>query len=127
MYAVIDIGGKQYRVEKGDDVIVDRLSLAEGKTVTLKPLLLGGGKRAVTSAELKGSRVKARVEEHLLGKKIMVFKYKPKTTYRRTRGHRSRLSRITIQSITAAPAKKKPEAAAKTENEEKAKKVEKAG
>ena len=102
MYAVIDLGGKQYRVEKGDEVVVDRLDLDEGKTLTLNPVLLGGGEKAVTAAELKGAKVKAKVEEHLLGKKIRVFKYKPKSGYRKMRGHRSRLSRVTIQSITAA-------------------------
>lgn len=126
MYAVIDTGGKQYRVEKGDDIIVDRLGLAEGKAVSFKPVLLGGGKSATTAAELKGARVKARVEEHLLGKKIRVFKYKPKKTYKRMRGHRSRLSRIRVQSITAASSRKKPEAAAKTEPEKKAEKRAKA-
>lgn len=109
MYAVIDIGGKQYRVKKGDEVIVDRLDLDEGKSVTFTPVLLGGQSKAVTPAELKGAKVKAKVEEHLLGDKIRVFKYKPKTTFRRTRGHRSRLSRLSIQSIAAAGAKKKAE------------------
>jgi large subunit ribosomal protein L21 len=100
MYAVIEIGGKQYKVKKGDEVVVDRLNLDEGKTMTLNAVLLGGEKKAVTPDELKGAKVKAKVEEHLLGKKIKVFKYKPKTGYRRMRGHRSRLSRICIQSIT---------------------------
>jgi len=105
MYAVIEIGGKQYKVEKGDEVVVDRLNLDEGKTITLNPVLLGGEKKAVTPDELKGAKVKAKVEEHLLGKKIRVFKYKPKTGYRRMRGHRSRLSRISIQSITVGKQK----------------------
>ena len=109
MYAVIDIGGKQYRVEKGDEVIVDRLDKDAGKTLTLKPVLIGGGKRAVTAAELKGARVRAKVEEHLLGKKVKVFKYKPKSTYKKMRGHRSRLSRVSIQSIATATPKKKAE------------------
>ncbi len=111
MYAVIDLGGKQYRVEKGDEVIVDRLDVDEGKSLTMKPVLLGGGKKAVTAAELKGAWVKAKVEEHLLGEKVRVFKYKPKRGYRNTRGHRSRLSRVTIQSI--ASGKKKAEQAEK--------------
>ncbi len=117
MYAVIDIGGKQYKVEKGDEVIVDRLDLAEGKSVTFNPVLLGGESKAVTPAELKGAKVKAKVEEHLLGDKIRVFKYKPKTTYRKTRGHRSRLSRLSIQSITAAGTKKKAEPKAEADND----------
>lgn len=105
MYAVIEMGGKQYKVEKGDEVVVDRLDVDEGKSVTLTPVLLSSRKKAATASELKGARVKARVEEHLLGKKIRVFKYKPKKGYRNTRGHRSRLSRISIQSITAGRSK----------------------
>ena len=119
MYAVVDLGGKQYKVEKGDEVIVDRLDVGEGKSLTMKPVLLGGGKKAVTAAELKGARVKAKVEEHLLGEKVRVFKYKPKRGYRNMRGHRSRLSRVTIQSITSGKKKaeqaEKPATAAKAE------------
>ncbi len=105
MYAVIDLGGKQYRVEKGDELVVDRLDQQEGDTLTLAPLLIGGEKRAVTAGELKGAKVKAKVGEHFLGEKVLVFKYKPKRGYRRRRGHRSRLSRITIEAITAGSAK----------------------
>lgn len=100
MYAVVDLGGKQYKVEQGDEIIVDRLDVDEGKTVSLVPVLLGGGQAAVTSDELSGVKVEAKVEEHLLGKKIRVFKYKAKTGYRKTRGHRSRLSKLSIQAIT---------------------------
>lgn len=116
MYAIIEMGGKQYRVEKGDEVIVDRLDVAEGKTLTVAPLLLGGGKKsAITAAELKGAKVKAKVEEHLLGEKIRVFKYKPKRGYKRARGHRSRLSRVSIQTITDGTKKAAPAAKAKKE------------
>lgn len=101
MYAIIEIGGKQYKVEKGDEVVVDRLHVDEGKTMQVKPILLGGKKKAVTADDLKGAKVKAKVVEHVLGDKVKVFKYKPKRGYKRMRGHRSRLSRITIQSITA--------------------------
>ena len=118
MYAVIELGGKQYKVEKGDEVIVDRLDLAEGKTLTMAPLLLGGKKKAVTAAELKGAKVKARVEEHLLGEKIRVFRYKPKRGYKKTQGYRSHLSRVSIQSITEA--KKKTASTAKAGKEDKA-------
>jgi large subunit ribosomal protein L21 len=118
MYAIIEIGGKQFKVEKGDEVVVDRLDLDEGKTMQVKPMLIGGKKKAVTADELKGAKVKAKVEEHLLGEKIKVFKYKPKRGYKRSKGHRSRLSRIKIQSITAGTKKAKP--AAKAEEETKA-------
>lgn len=115
MYAVIELGGKQYKVQQGDEVIVDRLDVAEGKTVSVAPMLLGGEKQAITAAELKGAKVKAKVEEHILGEKIRVFTYKPKRGFKKMKGHRSRLSRVSIQAITTA--KKKP---AKAEEPEKA-------
>ena len=111
MYAVVELGGKQYRVQEGDQVIVDRLDVAEGKTLTVTPMLLGGEKKAITAAELKGVKVKAKVEEHMLGEKVRVFTYKPKTGYKRMKGHRSRLSRVSIQSIAAARKKPTPKAA----------------
>lgn len=114
MYAVIEVGGKQYKVEQGDELLVDRMDVDEGKSVTLIPLLLGGGKQAVTAAELKGVKVKAKVEEHLLGDKIRVFTYKPKSGYKKMKGHRSRLSRVSIQSITTG-ARKKAEKAVESE------------
>lgn len=106
MYAVIELCGKQYKVAQGDEFLVDRLDVDEGKTLSLTPLLLGGETRAITAAELKGAKVKAKVEEHLLGDKIRVFKYKPKSGYRRTKGHRSRLSKVSIQTITGPGGKK---------------------
>lgn len=120
MYAVIELCGKQYKVSQGDVVLVDRLDLDEGKSMSLTPILLGGEQKAVTAAELKGAKVKARVEEHFLGKKIRVFKYKAKKGYRRTKGHRSRLSKVSITTITApgvkkAEAKAEPKAASKAE------------
>lgn len=113
MYAVIELGGKQYKVQQGDEVIVDRLDVGEGKSVTVTPMLLGGEKKVITAAELKGAKVKAKVEEHLLGEKIRVFTYKPKRGYKKMKGHRSRLSRISIQAITEG--KKKAETAEKAE------------
>ena len=115
MYAVIELGGKQYKVAQGDKVLVDRLDLDEGKSLSLTPLLVGGEAKAVTAAELKGAKVKAKVEEHLLGDKIRVFKYKPKSGYRRTKGHRSRLSRVSIETITGAGMKDEKKTAPKAE------------
>ncbi len=121
MYAVIELGGKQYKVAQGDEVLVDRIDLDEGKSLSLTPLLVGGETKAVTAAELKGAKVKAKVEEHLLGDKIRVFKYKPKSGYRRTNGHRSRLSRVSITTITAAGMKAEKKAAPKAEAKTEAK------
>ncbi|MFA5802017.1 MAG: 50S ribosomal protein L21 [Thermoleophilia bacterium] len=105
MYAVIELCGKQHKVIQGEELLVDRLDVEEGKSMTLVPVLLGGDKPAVTAAELKGAKVKVKVEGHLLGKKIRVFKYKAKKGYRRNNGHRSRLSKITIQTITTGKKK----------------------
>jgi len=96
-YAVIALGGKQYRVREGEQLLVDRVDQEEGSTFTPQVLATGdaGGELAT------GGSVTAKVEEHVLGKKILVFTYKPKRNSRRRRGHRSRLSRVRIESITA--------------------------
>jgi large subunit ribosomal protein L21 len=93
-YAVIAMGGKQYRVREGERLVVDRLGVDEGATFEPQALAVGGPEGIAD-----GGRVTAVVEEHLLGKKIVVFTYKPKRNERRRRGHRSRLSRVRIESI----------------------------
>jgi large subunit ribosomal protein L21 len=96
-YAVIALGGKQYRVREGERLLVDRLPQDEGKTFALEPLLTGGDGDAELAP--KGVAVTARVVGHVLGEKIRIGKYKPKKGYRRHTGYRSRLSRIEIESI----------------------------
>ncbi len=107
-YAIVRVGGKQYKVAKGDSIVVDRVAAAEGEHLDLVPLAVrddGGEMRAGKAAHAK---VKATVVEHLLGDKIDVFTYRPKTTYKKTHGHRSRLSRLDIDGIEiAAPKEKK--------------------
>jgi large subunit ribosomal protein L21 len=93
-YAVIAVGGKQYRVREGERLLVDRLKVEAGETFNPDVLAVGGDK---TIAD--GGTVTARVEEHLLGKKIVVFTYRAKKDSKKKRGHRSRLSRIQIESI----------------------------
>ncbi|MDX6644686.1 MAG: large subunit ribosomal protein [Miltoncostaeaceae bacterium] len=95
-YAVIALGGKQYRVREGERLIVDRLALDEGASFEPRTLCVGGA-----DGLSDGGIVTASVEEHLLGKKILVFTYKPKRNERKRRGHRSRLSRVRIDSIGA--------------------------
>ena len=96
-YAVIALGGKQYRVREGERLVVDRLKHAEGDTFEPRVLATGDADGAIAD----GGAVTATVEEHLLGEKILIFTYKPKRNSRRRRGHRSRLSRVRIESITA--------------------------
>ena len=93
-YAVIALGGKQYRVREGETLLVDRLAVDEGKSFSPQTLMVGDG-----GSISDGGKVKATVEEHLKGKKIRVFTYKPKRNSRRTKGHRSHLSRVRIESI----------------------------
>ena len=107
-YAIIGIGGKQYRVREGEWLLVDRVATDEGKTFKPDVLLLGGDGEPKLGDDLKGAEVTAVVTGHVLGKKIVVGKHRQRTGYRRRKGHRSRLSRIEIQSIGAKGARNAP-------------------
>ena len=89
-YAVIAVGGKQYRVREGERLLVDRVSVDEGKTFHPDLLLLGGDGDPKLGDKLKGQQVTAKVSAHVLGKKVIVGKHKRRTGYRRRNGHRSR-------------------------------------
>ena len=110
-YAIIEMGGKQYRVEKGDSVVVDRVPEKEGAKVSPRALLYRSDETVFDAAELAKVKVDAVVAEHIKGDKIRVFKYRPKKRYRKRQGHRSLLTRLEIKDIKG-PAKR---AAAKTE------------
>ena len=128
MFAVISLGGKQYRVRKGEYLTVDRLAHEPGSTFSPPVLLATSGDDVLIDADaLAKVTVTAHVDEHLLGEKIRVFQYKPKKSTKKARGHRSRLSRITIQAIAvgAAPKKASAKAAEKAPAEEKAPAAEK--
>jgi large subunit ribosomal protein L21 len=99
MYAVIATGGKQYRVEEGQRVCVERLGATE--TVELTPILLVDGETVLaTPAQLQGAKVTARVVGDVKGPKINGFTYKPKANQRRRWGHRQQLAEIEITGIT---------------------------
>ena len=98
-YAIIRIGGKQYRVSEGQRLRVDRLSLDEGATFTPDVLLVGGDGEPKVGSDAAKEKVTARVSEHVLGDKVIVGKHRQRTGYRRRKGHRSRLSEIEIASI----------------------------
>jgi large subunit ribosomal protein L21 len=97
-YAVIETGGKQYRVEKGTTLLVDRLSADEGAKVDLRPVAFRDNKMVV-GKELEKVKVEAKVAGHERGSKLRVFKYKPKKGYRRRQGHRSELTRLEVTEI----------------------------
>lgn len=119
MYAVVETGGKQYRVAEGDTLLVDRLAADEGSEVTLRPVLFRGDDVVADAAGLEKVTVTAKVAEHLRGPKIKVFKYKAKKGYRRRAGHRSELTRLEVTALKAGSAKKKAVAKPKAEEAEK--------
>jgi large subunit ribosomal protein L21 len=125
MYAVIESGGKQYKVEQGTSLLVDRIDAKEGDKVALRAVMFRDTEVFAAPKELEKVKVEATVAEHLRGPKIKVFKYKAKKGYRRKAGHRSELTKLEVTELkllkTAAkkPAEKK-EAAAKPATEKKA-------
>jgi len=99
-YAVIKTGGKQYRVQEGQTLLVERLPDAPGATLALEPLLVAGdGAAAFEASDLASARVEATVVGHERGPKLRVFKFKPKRGYKRRTGHRQELTRIRITTI----------------------------
>ena len=98
--AIVETGGKQYRVEKGATLLVDRLPDDEGAKVSLRPVMYRGDRKVVLErGELDKVKVEAKVAEHLRGDKIRVFKYKPKKGYRRRAGHRSELTKLEVTEV----------------------------
>jgi large subunit ribosomal protein L21 len=103
MYAIVETGGKQYRVKPGDTVAVERLSGEPGETLDLDRVLLiagnGDAQTRVGSPGVAGAVVRAEVVEQIRGEKIIVFRYKSKVRYRRKTGHRQSLTRLRITDI----------------------------
>jgi len=113
MYAVVETGGKQYKVEQGTALFVDRLDAKEGDKISLRPVMFRDDTVLAAPKELEKVKVEAKVTEHLRGPKIKVFKYKAKKGYRRKAGHRSELTKLEVTEVkllkSAAKAKdKKP-------------------
>jgi large subunit ribosomal protein L21 len=102
IYAIVRTGGKQYRVEAEQVVDVDRLQVEVGSTVELRDVLMlsGSGRAMIGTPNVNGAQVLAEVVEHGRDAKIMVFKYKNKTRYRRRHGHRQDFTRLAIREIT---------------------------
>jgi large subunit ribosomal protein L21 len=107
MYAVVTTGGKQYRVEAGSELIIERLAEEPGASITFDRVLLLGDGEAVTvgSPTVDGASVSGTVLAEELGPKLIIFKFKQKVKYRRTRGHRQHLTRVRIDEINTGDKK----------------------
>jgi large subunit ribosomal protein L21 len=114
MYAIVKTGGKQYRVERGQRLLVERLPDAEGASVALAPLMYRSDEAVFDSKGLAQVKVTAKILAHERGEKLRVVKFKPKRGYKRRTGHRQELTRIEILDIAmAVPKPAKPAAATK--------------
>lgn len=120
MYAVVSSGGKQYRVEAGTELIVERVPGDAGAAITFDRVLLVGDGEAVTvgTPTVQGASVSGTVLGEALGPKLIVFKFKQKATYRRKNGHRQHLTRVRIDEINAGGKATKAKAAAKADDAE---------
>ena len=101
MYAIIQTGGKQYRVSEGDVVSIEKLTAAEGEEVVFDQVLtvVSDSDIKIGKPVVEGAKVTAKVVEHGKGKKILVFKYKAKSNYRKRQGHRQPYTKIEIKSV----------------------------
>jgi large subunit ribosomal protein L21 len=106
MYAIVKTGGKQYRVEPGQKLLVEKLPAAEGADVALEPIFYRSEQAVLDKAGLEGVQVTAKVLGHVRGEKLRVFKFKPKRGYKRRTGHRQDLTRIEVTAITAGARRK---------------------
>lgn len=102
MYAIVETGGKQVKVEVGSSIFVEKIEVAEGETYTFeKVLLVSGDETKVGAPYVEGANVVAKVEKQGRGKKIIIFKYRPKKHYRKKQGHRQSYTKLTIEAINA--------------------------
>lgn len=102
MYAIIETGGKQIKVEEGQVIYIEKLGTEQGETVTFdKVLFVGGDNVKVGSPTVDGATVTGKVEKHGRQKKITVFKYKAKKNYRKKQGHRQPYTKVVIEKINA--------------------------
>lgn len=103
MFAIIETGGKQYKVQEGDVIYIEKLNANEGENVTFdRVLAVSNGEGLVTGTPVvSGATVSAKVEKQGKGQKIIVYKYKAKKNYRRKQGHRQPYTKVTIGKIQA--------------------------
>lgn len=102
MYAIVETGGKQVKVEEGSAIYVEKLDVEEGSTYTFdKVLLVSGEETKVGAPYIAGAKVTAKVEKHGRAKKIIVFHFRDKKNYRRKQGHRQAYTKLVIEAINA--------------------------
>ncbi|TVY04064.1 50S ribosomal protein L21 [Cohnella terricola] len=103
MYAIIETGGKQYKVQAGDVIFVEKLSANAGESITFDRVLAVSKDGSLTTGSpiVSGASVTGKVEQQVKGEKIIVFKYKPKKNYKRKQGHRQPYTKVTIENIKA--------------------------
>lgn len=120
MYAIVDIAGQQFKVEKDQKLYVHRLEVEEGKKVSFDKVLLidTGNKVAVGDPVVKGASVDAKVISHMKGDKVLVFKKKRRKGYQKLNGHRQYMTQIQIEAISEKGATAKKEAAPAAKKEE---------
>ncbi len=100
MYAVIQAGSRQFKVQEGETLVIDRVQGNEGEVFTFdRVLMLGGSSVKVGAPVVNGAKVEATIKSHTLGPKITVFKYKRRKNYKRTQGHRQPLTVLEIKKI----------------------------
>lgn len=101
MYAVIKTGGKQYKVSEGDEIIIEKLNVEEGATVTFDEVfaIVDGEEVKIGQPKVEGAKVTASVVKNGKGPKIRILKYKHKTNYRRRMGHRQPFTKVKIEKI----------------------------
>jgi large subunit ribosomal protein L21 len=115
MYAIVKTGGKQYRVERGQRLLVERLAAAEGESVALEPILYRSEEAVFDKTGLAKVKVTAKVIAHERGEKLRVFKFKPKRGYKRRTGHRQELTRIEVTELGLSGGSARGRAAKETE------------
>jgi large subunit ribosomal protein L21 len=103
MYAIIETGGKQYKVEQGTELYIEKLHVEAGETVNFDQVVLVSkdGEVKVGSPTVAGATVSAKVERHGKGTKLTIFKYKSKKNYRRKQGHRQPYTKVVVEGINA--------------------------
>ncbi|HWW91382.1 MAG TPA: 50S ribosomal protein L21 [Solirubrobacteraceae bacterium] len=127
MYAIVKTGGKQYRVERGQRLLIERLPAEEGADVALQPILYRSEEAVFDKAGLETVKVTAKVLGHVRGEKLRVFKFKPKRGYKRRTGHRQELTQIEVTEIVQGARKAAAKASAKAPDKPSSKPVAKAG